>query len=947
MASVMQGDAYNIPVTIKSGNGTLITPEIAACVEITVGQFTKRWPGQVTFDEKTGEWQFPVTQKQTFRFAPGAAVVQARVVFQDGSIMGGSGAPVRVEQSASRGTLPQPEKVEAATGSAPKATEVTIPTVHDIDVSLHSQVILSDPIKAPYIGDNGNWYEYDAATGAFVDTGVKAGGNALPPGGTKGQILEKKSDQDGDTGWKDPQKAVLYDQTQELTEKQKQQARENIGAGTSNFGGSYNDLTDKPEPYNLPIASTEQLGGVQPSKKTDEMTQEVGVDADGKLWTQPDGGGLTDAQIASLDGLFKIAQYTQDPSAAYEAFKQAFGIAYGVVVFAADFSGSAPSAAQFYSWAGRVYGSSIYDALANIQCADGVAKLTSVYDSANGRWVKQMMCTGGLFETDEFICTFKAKFCGTAGSWNNVITYGTGTHWTNGLWSDGIKWPAGGEIDAFEQAGGYAENPNTFKTPTAHWGSGTNSSYPDTHLSRVGESVEFTPDVWHDFKFSLKNGAAKIYIDDTLVGERDFSDCAVSNNYLADYKPFLKPQAFYIDGSCADASDTSNSYLFEVKDFKIYQDADVVCTGLTIHPQMWASGTTLVFPVGAEIYFDRVYTPANTSNKACVWESSNETVATVEQGYVKTLTTGTTVISATCGGITSSYMLTVAASTSVPCAKLACAQESILVNAGSVIDLTVYKYPSFATDEIAVTSGSQDVCTVSGTTVTAVGVGSTEITIQCGTKSITIPVTVNAAKSPYVAYDFATLIANIGQTATDENKTATIANAGAAGAEFNLTATATTKNVIVDNKWVTKIDNYNAQNSPIETALNLKAQPFLYVVEIRENSGRILLNGSNANVMPSVTWTSTSWVIRYGPVDILEYTPKTLPCRIAIYFDGAKTSVFADGAKIASDGASNYITTALQFFYSLVTASFNLLTLYIGATFTDEEIIALTEAQNG
>lgn len=189
MASVMQGDAYSIPVTIKSGNGTLITPEIAACVEITVGQFTKRWPGQVTFDEKTGEWQFPVTQKQTFRFAPGAAVVQARVVFQDGSIMGGSGAPVRVEQSASRGTLPQPEKVEAATGSAPKATEVTIPTVHDIDVSLHSQVILSDPIKAPYIGDNGNWYEYDAETGTFVDTGTAASGTPPITPDTAGKYL--------------------------------------------------------------------------------------------------------------------------------------------------------------------------------------------------------------------------------------------------------------------------------------------------------------------------------------------------------------------------------------------------------------------------------------------------------------------------------------------------------------------------------------------------------------------------------------------------------------------------------------------------------------------------------------------------------------------------------------------------------------------------------------
>ena len=189
MASVMQGDAYSIPVTIKSGNGTLITPEIAACVEITVGQFAKRWPGQVTFDEKTGEWKFPMTQNQTFRFTPGAAVVQARVVFQDGSIMGGSGAPMRVEQSASRGTLPQPEKTETTTGSTPKATEVTIPTVHDINVSLHSQVILSDPIKAPYIGDNGNWYEYDAATGEFVDTGVKGGGFAdLSLGITAAQV---------------------------------------------------------------------------------------------------------------------------------------------------------------------------------------------------------------------------------------------------------------------------------------------------------------------------------------------------------------------------------------------------------------------------------------------------------------------------------------------------------------------------------------------------------------------------------------------------------------------------------------------------------------------------------------------------------------------------------------------------------------------------------------
>lgn len=53
---------------------------------------------------------------------------------------------------------------------------------------------------------------------------------------------------------------------QGLSDTQKEQARQNIGAGTSNFSGSYNDLTDKPDTpgtYELPIASATTLGGVK------------------------------------------------------------------------------------------------------------------------------------------------------------------------------------------------------------------------------------------------------------------------------------------------------------------------------------------------------------------------------------------------------------------------------------------------------------------------------------------------------------------------------------------------------------------------------------------------------------------------------------------------------------------------------------------------------------
>ena len=43
--------------------------------------------------------------------------------------------------------------------------------------------------------------------------------------------------------------------------------------------------------YTLPIASSTVLGGVKPADKTAEMTQAVGVDAGGALWTAPGSGG--------------------------------------------------------------------------------------------------------------------------------------------------------------------------------------------------------------------------------------------------------------------------------------------------------------------------------------------------------------------------------------------------------------------------------------------------------------------------------------------------------------------------------------------------------------------------------------------------------------------------------------------------------------------------------
>ena len=631
-----------------------------------------------------------------------------------------------------------------------------------------------------------------------------------------------------------------------------------------------------------------------------------------------------------------------------------------VVVFAADFSGLAPSADQFYSWEGRIYDNAIYDALQNIQCTDGVAVLTSVYDSANSRWKKQMMCTTGLFEADNFTCTFKAKFSGLAGSWQNVITYGTGTYWTNNIYADGVKWPAGGKIDAFEQAGGYADVPNTMHTPTVHYGSGTNSGYPNTHQSRTGGTVEFTTDQWHDFKFSLNSGYVKVWIDNVLVGESDFSDCLVSNNYMADYAPFLKPQAFYIDGSCASgagAIDTSNVYKLEVTDFKIIQDAYVECTGLEIYPQMWAQDTELIFPVGSELYLDRVYTPANTSNKACTWESSNPAVATVVQGFVKVLSVGTTTITATCGNATAQYVLTAAEGASVPCAKITTdSDDGIIVSGNDSVTISPYLYPSFTTDVTSWGTSDSGIVTVDNGVVSGVAAGKAYITVSCGAVSTVIPVTVTESVKPYISYDFTPLFAYINTVKSSENESVTIANAGTLGSVADLTMSAGTQNYYNDETYEPNgvVAAYGTTSPALDISLKGNVFAFVYkginyadrVYTRKDYASKILLNGTNANVMPSVAGVVNAYgdyYVRYGAATEHRFSANGVETNIVVYSDGANSQLYINGEKIVDKGSIGYVAQTLStLVLNNIDEQIKGLDIYIGQTFAEDELIAMS-----
>lgn len=301
--------------------------------------------------------------------------------------------------------------------------------------------------KLKYRGKDGQWHPLPVVVqdaGGGVST---ISGKGQPTESTVGRLNQLYRDESTDklyicTGveggytWaavvSDTEDAVKYT-AQTLTNAQKQQARTNIGAGTSNFSGSYNDLTNTPvldttleqsgkpadakavgdaigsaieatttilgaskvdksqgaenagkylginsdgnvtvvdapsggtdkslgitsatvgqiakitavdsagkptawEPvnmpsggtYTLPIASPTVLGGVKPIAKTDAMTQGVGVDAAGALWTAALGGNDWEI-IAHIDVAADVANnvtkwlYSNLPRYKYIAYKK-------------------------------------------------------------------------------------------------------------------------------------------------------------------------------------------------------------------------------------------------------------------------------------------------------------------------------------------------------------------------------------------------------------------------------------------------------------------------------------------------------------------------------------------------------------------------------------------------------------------------------------------------
>jgi GH35 family endo-1,4-beta-xylanase len=204
-------------------------------------------------------------------------------------------------------------------------------------------------------------------------------------------------------------------------------------------------------------------------------------------------------------------------------------------------------------------------------------------------------------------------------------------------------------------------------------------------------------------------------------------------------------------GSNSDTASESKGLLHStiyIKNFIYYLNGNLIvgtpvpATGISLNK------TTASIVVGNPETLIATFTPADATNKAVTWSSSNTAVATVSNtGVVTGLTAGKTTITATAadGGFKATCEVTV---TVVPVTGLTL-PPTLAVDLGSTGTLTAVVAPENASDKSYTwTSSDTDVASISGTgatvTITPVRGGTATITVKLGTFTRTCTVTVAA-----------------------------------------------------------------------------------------------------------------------------------------------------------------------------------------------------------
>ena len=192
--------------------------------------------------------------------------------------------------------------------------------------------------------------------------------------------------------------------------------------------------------------------------------------------------------------------------------------------------------------------------------------------------------------------------------------------------------------------------------------------------------------------------------------------------------------------------------------------------------------TSLTLDVGKSDTLTATVEPEKATNKNVTWESSNTSVATVENGVVTAVGAGSTTIKATVDGKSAECSVTVNAAT-VPVTGVSLNKNTLELYTGKRETLIATVEPSDATNPaVNWSSDKPEVATVEGGTVTAKAAGTATITATAADSSgVSATCTVTVTQSTYsisadtTALDFGSVYTGYTQPAA---QTVTITNTG-------------------------------------------------------------------------------------------------------------------------------------------------------------------------
>lgn len=156
------------------------------------------------------------------------------------------------------------------------------------------------------------------------------------------------------------------------------------------------------------------------------------------------------------------------------------------------------------------------------------------------------------------------------------------------------------------------------------------------------------------------------------------------------------------------------------------------------------SKTSITLTEGDSQTITATINPSNATDKTVTWISSDNNVATVNNGTIMAIAPGNATIQASCGGKTASCQVTVNAKV-VAVTSITLSETSLTLTEGDSQTITATINPSDATDKTVIwTSSNNNVATVSNGAITAKAPGNATIQASCGGKTASCQVTVNA-----------------------------------------------------------------------------------------------------------------------------------------------------------------------------------------------------------